>query len=707
MALHRWLGIRLRRDWTLVPDPLRLRLQLHSVPRPGWYMLSVRHCGEQTRCYGLFHGSQGRVLIHQRLRRRLVRIPPGAREIAFELHGLNGSASLPVLRLVPQPPWRVRRLLRRKLLRLHPGYDQSCLARSMPRLWSDYNRLLARGNRQLVGYDEWIERRERPALARELALTRDLAQGPFHPPAQGPEDAAPAVSFLPGLWGEPPPGLQEALSRASLAQQLPGAYACLDPEQAGERVEERSWLVLLQRGDVLAPQALRRCQEVLARHPEALVLYADEDRLTPAGRRHSPQFKPAWNPELLYADPHYSHCWLIRSDLAHRVACDLEAAGDELSLYALVLEATAACRPEQIVHIPEVLYHRADRPGETRGDAGTATTLERFLARRGPGAVVRVRPGGGHRLHWPLPVPLPLVSLIIPTRDRGEMLRRCLDSLQDQAADSPPTELLLIDNGSRDPATLAYLAELEQRPGVRVLRRPGPFNFAAFNNEAAALARGEVLAFLNNDVEALAPGWLKAMVAEAMRPGIGAVGARLLYEDGSVQHAGVLLGIGGVAGHAHKYLEAGAAGYQLRLQLTHAVSAVTAAALVLRRSLFLEVGGFDQERFAVNYNDVDLCLRLTARGHRTLYCADAELLHHESRSRGAPSSPEALAQWHREKEAMQQRWGFLLDADPHYSPHLSLLEENFSLALRTERAPERPGGPPPQGQGVQPAGAQA
>lgn len=703
MALHRWLGIRLRRDWRLVPDPLRLRLALHSVPRPGWYMLSVRHSGAQTRCYGLFHGAQGRVLIHERLRRRLVRIPAGARQIGFELHGLNGTASLPVLRLVPQPLWRVRRLLRRKLLRLHPGYDRSCLARPLPKLWSDYNRLLARGNRELVGYDEWIERRERPALARDLAAANDQA----NVQAAGSETREPALCFLPGLWGEPPSGGQEAASRASLAQQLPGAFACLAPEQAGDLADARSWLVLLQRGDTLAPQALRRFQEVLARQPQALVLYADEDRLTPTGRRHSPQFKPAWNPELLYADPHYSHCWLIRSDLAQKVACDLDAAGDGLSLYALVLEATAACRPEQIVHIPEVLYHRADRPGEKRGDAETAATLERFLARRGPGVAVRVRPGGGHRVHWPLAAPLPLVSLIIPTRDRGEMLRRCLDSLQDHAADSPPTEVLLIDNGSSEPDTLAYLAELEQRPGVRVLRRPGPFNFAAFNNEAATLARGEVLAFLNNDVEALAPGWLRAMVAEAMRPGIGAVGARLLFEDGSVQHAGVLLGIGGIAGHAHKYLEAGAAGYQLRLQLTHAVSAVTAAALVLRRRLFLEVGGFDQEQFAVNYNDVDLCLRLTAHGHRSIYCADAELLHHESRSRGAPSSPEALAQWHREREAMRQRWGTLLEADPHYSPHLSLLEENFSLALRAERPLERPGGPPQHLVGVLVPGAQA
>jgi GT2 family glycosyltransferase len=700
MRLHRWLGIRLRSDWRSVPNELRLRFSLRSVPRPGWYMLSLRHRGEQARCYALFHGSQGRVLIHGRLRRRLVRIPPGAREIHLELHGVNGDASLPVLRLVPQPFWRVRRLLRLKLLRLHPGYEPSCLSRPLPRLWSDYNRLLARGNRHLVGYDEWIERLERPALARELAAAPQVPQAPqgLLAAAAGSAEAASALPrFLPGLWGQGRQGGDAARSRASLEGQLSGPYERLDPALAAEVADARSWLVLLQCGDQLAPQALRRFGEALVLHPEALVLYADEDRLTTGGRRHSPQFKPAWNPELLYADPHYSHSWLIRSDLAQRVARELEAAGESLSLYGLALEATAACRAEQIVHLPEVLYHRADRPGESRGDPETAATVERFLGRRGQRVPVTVRAGGGHRLHWPLPAPLPLVSVIIPTRDRGEMLRRCIDSLQDQAAGSPPTELLLIDNGSRDPAALAYLSELAERPGVRLLRRPGPFNFAAFNNEAAQLARGEVLAFLNNDVEALRPGWLRAMVAEAVRPGIGAVGARLLFDDGTVQHAGVLLGIGGIAGHAHKYVEGDAAGYQLRLRLTHAVSAVTAATLVLRRSLFLEVGGFDAERFAVNYNDVDLCLRLGARGLRNVYCADAELIHHESRSRGAPSSPEALSQWQREREAMEQRWGTLLQADPHYSPHLSLLEENFSLALRREPLRSRAGGAPQGG----------
>ena len=644
-------------------------------------MLTVRYNGDQRRCYGLFNGSQGRVLIHHRPRRRLVRISSGSKQIVYELQGLNGQASLPVLRLSPQPFWRLRYLLGRKLLRLHPGYESSQLDRPLPILWRDYNRLLSQGTRHLVGYDEWIERCERPTLAAESPTNVDASS------AQ-PEDSS-LLRFFPGLWGEPPAGWDPSVSLRSLENQWKGGFECLDPSLAADVDDPRSWLVLLQRGDQLVPHALRHFQMALRLHPEAHVLYADEDRITASGRRHSPQFKPSWNPDLLYSDPHYSHCWLIRADVAQAAALALDAAGEPVTLYGLVLEATAACPPRQIVHLPEVLYHRADRADERRGDAQSAKTVGRFLARHGQAVPVTLRRSGGHRLAWPLPDPPPLVSVIIPTRDRVDLLRRCLSSLEAQAQDGPPTELLLIDNGSRDPETLTYLAELSARPSVRVIRRPGAFNYAAFNNEAADLARGQLLAFLNNDVEALRPGWLRTMAAEALRPDIGAVGARLLFDDGTIQHAGVLLGIGGIAGHAHKYLAGDADGYQLRLRLTHQLSAVTAAVLVLRRSLFLDVGGFDASCFQVNYNDVDLCLRLMSRGYRNLYCADAVLVHHESRSRGAPSSPEALAQWQRERQAMQRRWGSLLEADPYYSPHLSLTEENFSIAIRRKQPQAR------------------
>jgi GT2 family glycosyltransferase len=285
--------------------------------------------------------------------------------------------------------------------------------------------------------------------------------------------------------------------------------------------------------------------------------------------------------------------------------------------------------------------------------------------------------------------------VIIATRDRGDLLRCCITSLAEHAQGNPPTELIVIDNDSSEPETLHYLAHLEQQENVRVLRRPGKFNYAALNNEAVALARGELVALMNNDVEATHPSWLAAMAGQALRPEIGAVGAKLLFPDGTIQHAGVLLGIGGIAGHAHKYLAAEEEGYQLRLHLAHNLSAVTAATLVVRKALFEAVGGFDAINFAVNYNDVDFCLRLIKAGYRNLYCPDAVLIHHESKSRGAPTEADTYAQWQRERQAMVDRWGAALEADPYYSPHLSLLEENLSLTLKSSTTTARTSALPP------------
>lgn len=675
---RRWLGIRLRQDWVWKQGCQRPTLVLSRPPRAGWYLLSVVVEADQTRCFGLLNGSQGRLLVDGKLRRRLVRIRPGQRQLRFELYGLRAEASVPVLRLVPQTRRRARRLMARKLLRLYPGYDQEQLPeRGLSRRWRDYNRLLARHAWPLIGYDEWIDRIE----------ARQLRAAPAASTMAAPVASSATLQFAAGLWGEDSPE-RYASSLASFERQEAGGFQLADPSQPVPN-DSSVWMVMLQVGDKLAPQALRRFGAALQAFPDALILYADEDRFHASGRRHSPQFKPAWNPDLLYSDPHFSHCWVIRADLADRACWALERAGEPISLYGMVLEATAACQPQQILHLPEILYHRLDRDAQQRGDATTAACLEAHLARRGLSVPVSPRHGGGHLLHWPMPTPAPLVSVIIPTRDRVDLLRCCLTSLQEHAGGNPPLELLLVDNGSTDPESLAYLDQLERHGQAQVLRRPGPFNYAALNNDAAALARGELLAFLNNDVEAVHPGWLASMVAQALRPEIGAVGARLLYEDGTVQHAGVVLGIGGVAGHAHKYLDAEQEGYQLRLQLAHDVSAVTAAAMVIRRQLFEQVGGFDAERFAVNYNDVDLCLRLMALGYRNLYCPDAVLVHHESRSRGVPVAGPSHELWQQERQAMQQRWGAVLEADPHYSPHLSLVVENLSLALRSTPTPPR------------------
>ena len=686
--LKRWTGLRFREDWDWGVGCQRPTLTLRDPARPGWYLLTMRLQSETLRSYGLINRHQGRILVSGKRRRRLVHISRRSQATRIEILGLNDDPQIAELRLVPQPWWRVRRLMAAKLLRLHPAYRKESLKqRSFSQQWRDYNRLLSRQNFALVGYDEWIERFEVPALE-EQALRNQFT----------PTDAAtnPAsVNFAIWLWGQRNNEQQCQRSIDSVSNQTPGPFQILPQEQQLLTADQHTWIVFLQAGDQLAPQALARCSEEIQAQGDAGILYADEDKISPTGRRHSPQFKPAWNPDLLYSDPHYSHCWLIRADLCIKACEAMNADGESPELYGIALEATALCEDDQIFHLPEVLYHRLDQPGEPRSSSQTAHSLQRFLARHGHNAHVSHHRTGGHLIHWPLPDPPPLVSVIIATRDRGDLLRCCLTSLAEHAQGDPPTELIVIDNDSSEPETLNYLAHLEQQENVRVLRRPGKFNYAALNNEAVALARGELVALLNNDVEATHPGWLAAMAGQALRPEIGAVGAKLLFPDGTIQHAGVLLGIGGIAGHAHKYLAAEEEGYQLRLHLAHNLSAVTAATLVVRKTLFEAVGGFDAINFAVNYNDVDFCLRLIKAGYRNLFCPDAVLIHHESKSRGAPTEADTHAQWQRERQAMVDRWGAALEADPHYSPHLSLLEENLSLTLKASTPTARTSALPP------------
>ncbi|MFN9546345.1 MAG: glycosyltransferase family 2 protein [Cyanobacteriota bacterium] len=649
---------------------------LREPVRPGWYTLTVRLQTEQLRCYGLLNGVQGRLLVSGMRRRRVVRIGNGLQDCRFEIQALNGHALVSELRLVPQPFCKIRRLLAKKLLNLHPAYRKDDLKqRSLAQQWRDYNHLLSHRNFPLVGYDEWIERVEYPAILEQ----ERQASTPALPESSSP----PSIRFSIWLWGDRHDDQLCQRSIDSINSLSLGAYQLLPAEYQLQEHDPGTWVVLLQVGDQLPHQALRNFATVIQSHPDACVIYADEDRITSAGRRYSPQFKPAWNPDLLYSDASYSHSWVIRGDDCVKACQALNAAGQETTLYSLALEVTANCNVDQIIHLPEILYHRLQRSQECRSTAQTAACLEAFFARHGQSYPVSFHPSGGHVVHWPLPDPPPLVSVIIPTRDHGDLLRCCLTSLAEHAQGNPPLEIILIDNGSTEPETLDYLAALEQHHNIRLLRRPGPFNFAALNNEAVSLAKGELIALMNNDVEATHPGWLATMAAQALRPEIGAVGAKLLFEDGTIQHAGILLGIGGVAGHAHKYLDADAEGYQMRLQFAHNVSAVTAATLVIRRCVFEEVGGFDAKNFAVNYNDVDLCLRLLMAGYRNLFCPDAVLVHHESKSRGAPTEKATFNQWQSERQAMQNRWGELLKADPNYSPHLSLQEENLSLSLRS------------------------
>lgn len=446
------------------------------------------------------------------------------------------------------------------------------------------------------------------------------------------------------------------------------------------------FIALLDHDDLLPDHALFCVAEAINLHPEAALIYSDEDKINSRGRRFDPYFKSGFNYELLLAQNMVSHLGVYRRDLV--VSLGGFRAGFEGSQdWDLALRVVEAAGGASVVHIPRVLYHWRTTRGSTAldvsekdyaVDAGRRAVQE-HLQRRGIAAETGPAPGlaNMHRVRYALPDPPPLVSIIIPTRNRMDVLRRCLESVTTKST-YPHYEILVVDNGSDDPAALAYMNQIDDGR-ISVLRADGPFNFSALNNTAATQARGDVLCLLNNDTEVVTPAWLEEMVSVAIQPGVGAVGARLWYPGGGLQHGGVILGLGGVADHANHNLRRGNPGYFGRAVLRQEFSAVTAACLVVKRSLYLEHGGLD-ESLAVTCNDVDFCLRLHDAGCRNVWTPYAELIHHESLSRGTDDTPEKFARSTIEQAFMKRRWAKLLADDPCYSPNLSLKRPDFCLA---------------------------
>ena len=446
------------------------------------------------------------------------------------------------------------------------------------------------------------------------------------------------------------------------------------------------FIALLDHDDELRPHALLEMAEAISSRKEVELLYSDEDKIDANGRRFSPYFKPDWNPDLLLSQNYVCHFTVIRTELARRVGGfrkGFEGSQD----HDLILRCTEALSPPQIHHVPKVLYHwRAiegstalERSAKDYAATAGARAVAEHLQRIDSTATVEELPHGHYRVRWPLPPAPPRVSIVIPTRDRVELLRACVESVL-AGTDYADYEVVVVDNRSVEPETLSYLEDIRRRPGVKVLRYDAPFNYSAINNWAIARCTSELICLMNNDIEVIDEGWLQEMAGHAMRPEIGAVGAMLYYPDRNIQHAGVILGIGGVANHAYVHQPAGYPGHGARALVAQNLSAVTAACLVVRRRCYLEVGGLD-ERLEVAFNDVDFCLRLRAAGYRNVWTPFSAMIHHESASRGNDDSPEKRARFTGEVDYMLQRWGEEILHDPAYNPNLSLQGVNSELAF--------------------------
>ncbi|WP_207461058.1 glycosyltransferase [Azospirillum sp. SYSU D00513] len=481
--------------------------------------------------------------------------------------------------------------------------------------------------------------------------------------------------------------------------------ALSDLAPAGGR-ECGDWIAWVEPGVRLAPHALFMAACRLAVEPDTELLYADEDRLDGRGERMDPVFKPGWSPDFFQAKNYLGPLIVLRRTLLEAgagLAPSVEDAPYAAALLLLEREGEAPVR-----HIPFVLSHRTvvEEAAETARRGRERALLARRLAERsgaGEGGSVRVEPwldGTANHLVYPLPEPAPLVSIIVPTKDKIDLLRLCVESLRDRTAYSGGFEILVIDNRSATEEARAYFTELERTGKARVIPYDAPFNYSAINNFGVRHARGSVLGFLNNDIEVIDPHWLAEMTANALRPEIGAVGALLYYPDDTVQHAGVGLGLHTLVGHLHKGLPRGSRGYAGRAALAQNFSAMTAACLVMRRSVFEEAGGFEEEHLQVAFNDVDLCLRLRASGYRLLWTPHAALYHHEGASRGRTEKPERLAQFAIEVGYMREHWAHVAATDPYYNPNLTLEAEDYGLAWPPRVVPpwRLPPEPPAQGE---------
>lgn len=429
-------------------------------------------------------------------------------------------------------------------------------------------------------------------------------------------------------------------------------------------------------GDTVSSDLGGVLSQISVNNPNNAIAYWDEDIVTD-GVRHSPWIKPSWDELLYLARDCLSGSCVIQCDAAISVAETMgDASVDTTSFARLFLMTAGSTTYSQPYHVPLILSHKSTAEGFV-----SRSVWQDLIADYWHPPMQTANSAASSPYIKFLPVqsePWPSVSIVIPTRDHADLLRTCLTSLQ-MLTYPGPTEIVIVDNGSEAQDALELLQDVERSGVAQVIRCPGPFNFSGLNNRAVDRIRSEFICLLNNDIEALDGEWLGNMIIYAMRPDTGAVGAQLLYPDHTVQHAGVVIGMGNAAGHVQKGIEPSASDHFSWHGVTRTVSAVTAACMVVRRDYYLSVGKLDEHAFAVAYNDVDLCLKLKAKGLRNIYVADARLIHHESKSRGDDYSPEHFQRYQRELAGLQSKWRTEGYVDPHFSPIFSRASERCVL----------------------------
>ena len=441
---------------------------------------------------------------------------------------------------------------------------------------------------------------------------------------------------------------------------------------------------LLDHDDLLAPNALYEIVRALDEDRTLDAVYTDEDKVTTELDEHfQPHLKPDFNLDLLRSNNYICHFFVVRRSIVQKVGGfrqEFDGAQDHDFIFRCIETA------EKVGHIPEILYHwrthkasTADNPASKMYafDAGKRA-IEAHLKRTGTEGTVSHTPDlGFFRVKYPVQGQ-PLVSIIIPNKDEKETLKACIDSIREKT-EYPNYEIIIVENNSTTDEIFQYYKELSQDPRIRLLRWKKEFNYSAINNYGVRHANGEYLLFLNNDVTVITPGWIRELLGVCQRPEVGAAGVKLIYPDDTIQHAGCVIGLGGIAGHMFVDMPANRTGYLHKASILQDMSAVTAACMMMKRTAFEEAGGFT-EKLSVAFNDVDLCLKVRKNHKLIVYDPYVQLYHMDSKTRGAEDNKEKVRRFQEEIEYMRCQWiDILKKGDPYYNRNLSLTKWNYSL----------------------------
>ena len=556
--------------------------------------------------------------------------------------------------------------------------------------------------RQLFALFSRMRRRDRPLVT--IILCAEDAGGPLRSSLKSLCAASSGLAeIVVGVPSGSAEGARCLLASANLAAhaqilELDNGLCTAEAEARASELARGQFIAFLSPGDRLAPSALSLVGLLAEREPHLDIIYSDEDWLDDEGRRLMPRFKTGWDPEAQFGRDLLGRLCLMRREKIVALG-GIRPDRAPAHHYDLHCRLAYSISPTAIRHIPEVLYHRRppfskDREDLAR-DLDSYTKSARFVAQSAASSLCGqpVELTGAplasfvNRVHWPLPERLPMVSILVPTRDRAELVRACARGVL-RETDYPPLELLILDNDSQESDTASLFDELRKESRVRILPMPGPYNYSRINNLGAAQASGEVLVFLNNDIEIVRSGWLREMVSHAIRPDVGCVGVKLLYPDRLIQHAGVVLHKGPLAMHAFRLLDASDLGYDAQLAGVRSYLAVTAACLAMRAVVFREVGGFDEVGLQIAYNDIDLCLKVDEHGYRNICTPFEPLIHLENASRGPNLTPEKRALDRKELSCLDFRWNdrFLADQFGHPSVQVSWNGRDCISERRNEKS---------------------